>query len=237
MTELTFTSEMTVRTTRIEGADLDVACAAWVSTKGERVEDESNEERIAGLINFLARDRHGSPFEQVGMQWLVTAPIVVWREHMRHRIASYNEESGRYKKLDPVFYVPNEDRNLIQVGKPGAYTFEPGTQEQYLRQRTRLVNANAIAYQAYEDALEDGVAREVARLCLPVNLMSTAYVRMNGRAIMNFLSLRTGGRETAKFPSFPQREIEMVAEAYETAFAAAFPLTYTAFDLNGRVSP
>lgn len=77
------------------------------------------------------RERHGTPFEHSIFTFYVKAPIFVWREHMRHRIASYNEESGRYRQLDPEFYFPNTSRNLQQVGKTGSYTFEPGTPEQY----------------------------------------------------------------------------------------------------------
>ncbi len=112
------------------GTDLDIARAAWVSTKGERAEDEADPEKVAGLINYLMRDRHGSPFEQASMKFLVKAPLFVWREHHRHRVASYNEESGRYKQLAPEFYIPARGRNLTQVGKPGAYDFVPGTDEQ-----------------------------------------------------------------------------------------------------------
>ena len=76
--------------------------------------------RSKGLINYLMRDRHGSPFEHSSMTFFVQAPIFMWREHFRHRIASYNEESGRYRELRPVFYVPGPDRRLVQIGKAGA---------------------------------------------------------------------------------------------------------------------
>src|SRR5699024_5671345 len=88
-------------------------------------------DRDKGLIRFLMRDRHGSPFEHNSFTFYVEAPIFVFREFMRHRTASYNEESGRYREMRPVFYVPSADRNLIQIGKPGAYVFEPGTEEQH----------------------------------------------------------------------------------------------------------
>ena len=84
----------------------------------------------AGLINFLMRDRHGTPFEHSSMTFYVQAPIFVFREFMRHRIASYNEESGRYRELRPVFYVPGPQRRLRQQGKPGHYEFVDGTPEQ-----------------------------------------------------------------------------------------------------------
>ena len=73
-------------------------------------------------------------------------------------------------------------------------------------------------------------------MVLPVNIYSSCFVTMNARSMMAFLSLRTK-REGSAFPSFPQREIEMVAEAYEREFAALFPITYAAFNEAGRVSP
>ena len=233
---MTFRSDMSVTLTRTEGEDLDVARAAWVSTKGQRAEDEADPQRAAGLINMLMRDRHGSPFEQVGLQFLVEAPIFVWREHMRHRIASYNEMSGRYTRLAPVFYVPAVDRPLIQQGKPGAYTFVPGDPDAIDMTGIALRQVAEHAYHAYETLLRGGVAKEVARMMLPVGIYSTAYVRMNLRALMNFLSLRTRS-DQATYPSFPQREIEMVAEQYEQVMVEAFPLVYSAFVSHGRVAP
>jgi len=84
--------------------------------------------------------------------------------------------------------------------------------------------------------LDAGVAREVARIVLPLTIYSSMYVTMNARSLMNFLSLRTK-REGTHFPSFPQREIEMYAEQMEEHFAALMPLTYEAFNTNGRVAP
>jgi thymidylate synthase (FAD) len=84
--------------------------------------------------------------------------------------------------------------------------------------------------------LDAGIAREVARASLPVGIYSSMYVTMNARALMNFLSLRTA-REGTHFPSFPQREIEMVAEKMEEFFAEKMPITYKTFNTNGRVAP
>jgi thymidylate synthase (FAD) len=84
--------------------------------------------------------------------------------------------------------------------------------------------------------LEAGVAREVARVVLPVTLYSSMYVTMNARSLMNFLSLRTK-REGTHFPSFPQREIEMVAEKMEDLWKPLMPMTAETFDQNGRVAP
>jgi thymidylate synthase (FAD) len=239
--EVEFRSDVTVELVRSSASDADVLFAARVSTQGEQTLDAAQAgteatARDRGLINFLMRDRHGSPFEHNSMTFYIQAPIFVFREFMRHRIASYNEESGRYRELRPVFYVPGRERNLLQVGKPGAYEFLPGTDEQFelVDEATRA--ASIQAFDAYQRMLAAGVAREVARIVLPLNIYSSMYVTMNARALMNFLSLRTKVEGT-HFPSFPQREIEMCAEKMEAAWTDLMPLTHAAFNANGRVSP
>ena len=92
------------------------------------------------------------------------------------------------------------------------------------------------AYDAYQQMLAAGVAREVARIVLPVTTYSSMYVTMNARALMNFLSLRTK-RENSRNPSHPQREIEMVAEQMEAEWAQLMPLTHAAFEAHGRTAP
>lgn len=242
MSEIEFRSDVTVELVRASANDSDVLFAARVSTQGEQTLESAasgtaaDESKDRGLINFLMRDRHGSPFEHNSMTFYVQAPIFVFREFMRHRIASYNEESGRYREMRPVFYVPSADRNLIQVGKPGAYDFEPGTAEQHKLLQEVIKRESESAYRGYQELLDAGIAREVARSVLPLNLYSSMYVTMNARSLMNFLSLRTKHPES-HFPSFPQREIEMVAEKMEQFWVELMPLTAAAFEKNGRVSP
>ena len=236
--EIIFRSDVTVELVKSSASDADVIWAARVSTAGEQSMEEIGQDpaKSAGLINYLARERHGSPFEHTSMTFFVSAPIFVFREFMRHRIASYNEESGRYRELNPVFYVPDEDRKLIQIGKTGAYTFVDGTPEQFKVSVEAMKKAYVVAYEQYKIMLDQGIAREVARVVLPVGLYSSMYVTMNARALMNFLSLRTS-REGSHFPSYPQREIEMVAEKMEAEFARLMPLTYGAFEKSGRIAP
>ncbi len=239
--EISFRSDVTVELVRHSASDADVIFAARVSTQGEQtLEDASSgadaTERDRGLINYLMRDRHGSPFEHNSMTFYVQAPIFVFREFMRHRIASYNEESGRYRELRPVFYVPGPERKLVQVGKPGAYDFEDGSKEQHDLTVSEIKASCTQAYESYQRMLDAGVAREVARAVLPVTLYSSMYVTMNARSLMNFLSLRTK-REGTHFPSFPQREIEMVADKMEAAWEPLMPMTAAAFSAGGRVAP
>jgi len=238
MSEIIFRDDVTVELVKSSASDADVIWAARVSTAGEQsIESlKDDPEKSAGLINYLARERHGSPFEHTSFTFFISAPIFVFREFMRHRIASYNEESGRYRELKPVFYIPSRERKLIQVGKTGHYTFEDGTPEQFELMVSEMKKAYTVAYESYQKMLDAGIAREVARATLPVATYSTMYVTMNARALMNFLSLRTTA-EGSHFPSYPQREIEMVGEKMEAFFAEKMPLVHAAFNKSGRVSP
>lgn len=236
--EIIFRDDVSVELVKSSASDADVVWAARVSTAGDKsLEDVgADAAKSEGLINYLARERHGSPFEHTSMTFFISAPIFVFREFMRHRIASYNEESGRYRELKPVFYVPSKERKLVQIGKAGSYTFVDGTAEQYEITVAAIKETCILAYDNYQKMLAAGVAREVARAVLPVTLYSSMYVTMNARALMNFLSLRTA-REGSHFPSYPQREIEMVAEKMEAEFAKLMPITYGAFEKSGRIAP
>jgi thymidylate synthase (FAD) len=236
--EIIFREDMSVELVKSSASDADVIWAARVSTTGDKsLEDVgSDASKSEGLINYLARERHGSPFEHTSMTFFISAPIFVFREFMRHRIASYNEESGRYRELKPVFYIPSKERKLVQIGKAGSYTFIDGTPEQYEITVKSIKETCVLAYENYQKMLAAGVAREVARAVLPVTLYSSMYVTMNARALMNFLSLRTS-RDGSHFPSYPQREIEMVAEKMEAEFAKLMPITYGAFEKSGRIAP
>lgn len=236
MTEITFRDDVDVHLIKTNASDLDVARAAWVSTLGQDAR-EADGARVPGLINFLMRDRHGSPFEHGSLTFMIRCPIFVVREFHRHRAGwSYNEESGRYAVLKPEFYVPNEERNLVQTGKPGQYVFGPGTDKQYDITSKTLRISTGVAWNAYQGLLNDGIAKEVARMCLPLNIYTSFYATCNPRSLMHFLGLRTEN-EGATFKSHPQKEIQMVADKMEEYFRETMPLTYEAWNKNGRVAP
>lgn len=226
-----FTNEVEVTLMDYMGSDQSIVTAARVSTMGS---EASAPEKLEGLIGYLMRNRHGSPFEHGCMTFRVKAPIFVWREHHRHRIGfSYNEESGRYKELEPLFYMPAIART--QQGKAGHYDIaEDSELDAYMK--AHIERSAKLTYQSYTKMLHHGIAREVARMCLPVNIMSTCFVTCNPRSLMNFLSLRVDSPQSM-YPSKPQREIEMVAEQYEMHMSRLFPLTYQAFLNAGRVAP
>lgn len=232
--QITLRSDFDVDLVQHMGNDEMLCKAARVSTLGVA---SIQSEEAAGLIRFLMNNRHGTPFEHAAFTFLISAPIMVWREFMRHRIGiSYNEQSGRYMELEPVFYIPPPERALIQVGKPGHYTFIPGTPDDTAYTAQELVKAYEKSWDVYQELLASGIAKEVARSCLPVAIYSTAYVTMNPRSLMSFLTLRTKV-DNSLFPSYPQWEINQVANQMEKIFAVLFPITYEAFNNARRVAP
>lgn len=218
-----------------EGNDRRICQAARVSTIGA---DSGDTAEHAGLINYLMRNRHGTPFEHGSMTFLVQVPIFVSREWMRHRTGwSYNETSTRYRAMQPEFYLPAPERNLVQTGKVGDYVFEPGTPQQVQQVREQTLAAYEAAWSAYTRMKDAGVANEVARNVLPLGLLMTAfYATCNPRSAMHFLALRTQ-RDHATNHSTPLAEIDDAATMLEYHFANRFPLTYAAFEANGRVAP
>jgi thymidylate synthase (FAD) len=206
--------------------DLSVVNGARVSFARHKAEMDDSD---AGLIRFLMRERHGTPFEHNAFRFHIRAPIFVAREWFRHRVGSFNEFSMRYAKATDDFYVPAPEDVRTQVGKPGAYSFEPVSDEVAETTREELSRVYAIAFATYEQLVELGVARELARAALPVGAYTEFYWTVNARALMNFLSLRNA--ETA------QREIRRYAEACERFFAERMPVTYEAFVAAGRTAP
>ena len=170
-----------------------------------------------------------TPFEHNAFRFHIRCPIFVAREWMRHRIGSFNEFSMRYAKATDDFYVPEPEDVRTQVGKPGAYSFEPVEPEVAEQTRDELRAVYDAAFATYERLVELGVARELARCVMPVGAYTEFYWTINARSLMNFVSLRAA--ETA------QREIRRYAEAVEQFFAEQMPVTHAAFVANDRTSP
>lgn len=182
-----------------------------------------------GLIGFLMREHHGTPFEHNAFRFHIKCPIFVAREWFRHRIGSYNEFSARYSEVPNEFHTPEYADIRTQVGKPGAYTFEPTDMKTSLDAVAIIREANDHAYRAYQTMIQRGVAKEIARSVLPVSMYTQFYWTVNARSMMNFLSLRTD--------SNAQREIREYANAVERIFAQQMPVTYEAWVDCGKVCP
>lgn len=206
--------------------DLSVVNGARVSFARRKTEMDDSD---AALIRFLMRDRHGSPFEHNAFRFHVRCPIFVAREWFRHRIGSFNEFSLRYATASDDFYLPAIGDVRTQLGKPGAYTFEPVAPALAEQTRAALAAVYSQAYATYEELVAAGVARELARCVLPVGAYTQFYWTVNARSLMNFLSLRNS--------EFAQLEIRRYAEVIEGLFAGRMPVTHACFVELGRVAP
>ena len=190
-------------------------------------ESEAMGESEAGLIRFLMKNRHGTPFEHVVFTFNVKCPIFVAREWFRHRIGSYNEYSGRYTKMLADFYIPENVRS--QVGKPGSYRFEPVDDKMKDAVRQTIGMHSTRSWEDYEGMLRAGVAKEVARMVLPVNIYTMFTWTVNFRALMNFMSLRSADNAMWEIRQYSQRIEEMVYPVV--------PVAMGAWVNNGRVTP
>lgn len=242
-TEIRLTSEITVRLVQAMGGDHMVVAAAKVSTSGAEalaLAAPDSAGASAGLIRYLMRHRHGTPFEHAALTFFVHAPAFVWWEWVRHRIGfSYNLESSRYKPLDPVFWIPRPTRPYLKPDdfRPARPTgFLVADPEEHEENVSAMRNVYRIAFGIYEDMLADGVVGEVARAVLPFAIYFSGWVTCNPRSLMAFLSLRTRDPD-AEIVSYPQAEIEEAARICEDLLAEGWPLTYRAFLANGRVAP
>lgn len=200
-------------------------------------------DRIGFAVDLPAPDRRGwkltgHPVEVLAIEYLglrQTYDLCVngpWHNFVANGVVvhnSFNEFSLRYAKATDDFYVPELEDVRGQVGKPGAYTFEPVDDELASRTREELRKVYDVAYETYTSLVEAGVARELARSVLPVGAYTEFYWTVNARSLMNFVSLRAA--ETA------QREIRRYALAVEAFLAREMPVTYAAFIANDRTAP
>lgn len=226
MSEIEFVDHSTVKLYKTNANDRDVALAARASLDVESYAAELDDERIRGLVNFLVKNRHTSPLEHGSFTFVVDTPLFVAREFMRHRTWSYNEVSARYSKMRHRVYLPDaESRPLQQVGKPGAYSFAPGNEEQQAAVFTSFQDAAAEAFDRYDYLLGQGVAKEVARDVLPVGMMTTFWATANPLNVLRFLKLRTA--PDALY------EIREVADQIAEHFEHTMPVTYDAYQKYG----
>lgn len=225
-------NKSTVTLLDVMGDDYAIVEAAVVSTG----QTDYPRERVDGLIRRLMSDRHGSPFEMVQLKFHVDTQLFTMRQIMRHRIASYNETSGRYRELEPRFYVPPSWRPIKKVPGSKAMDYETEHDEAVSHLvSTLLVDKCERDWELYQRYVELGVVREIARLALPVNIMTQAVISVNLRSLFNFLSLRSA--QVGMFPSHPQYEITEVANRMENLVKTVVPSTWEAFVSARRVAP
>jgi thymidylate synthase (FAD) len=232
------------------GGDLAVIAAARVSNGVEYEAASKGEEADQKLLNYLIKHRHGTPFEHSTFQFYVKAPLFVVLEWQRHRMASYNEISGRYVEFEPEFYIPNKWRIPASTNKQGSvfpdieflnrwkgehpYANDyrdgqvfPGTFHGKMTNTLELYCKEV--YGIYLYYIEQGVAKEMARMVLPLNLYTQFYFTVNARSLMNFVSLRAA--EDAQW------EIRQYALTIKEIFKEVMPLTYNGWEKNGFLAP
>ncbi len=209
------------------GDDLKIVNSARVSYGKRHNRLEPGDDKI---IQYLMKNKHGTPFEQPDFTFVIKCPISVAREWFRHRIASYNEISGRYVKLEPEFYIPEGKAVRSQTGKSGSYTFkgikDSGDVEDI---QYAMGLSYEKSYTTYEWLLSKGVAKEVARNTLPIGIYTQFFFKVNARSLMNFISLRTDKNAML--------EIREYAIILEEILAEKLPITYEAFVKFGKVAP
>ena len=209
------------------GGDLSVVGAARVSNGLGPEEASKGEESDRKLINYLMKHRHGTPFEHNLFTFYIKTPLFVAREWQRHRIGSFNEKSGRYTEFEPEFYIPDKFRQPGLTNKQGSEFLDDKNAGDWLAKQ--IQNASLNAFDEYRFLLKNGLAKEMARMILPLNLYSEYYWSVNARSLMNFLNLRTSADA--------QWEIVQYALAIVKIFSDTMPMTYAAWVDNGRQAP
>ncbi len=207
-----------VRLVDFMGGDQGVVDAARVSYGGVSKGTEADKK----LIAYLLKHSHLTPFEHAVFKFHVSAPIFVARQWFRHRFAAYNEISFRYTEVKDYFYLPAAWRAQDKKNKQGSTTDAALDQSALHAMFAAQVDA---ALKTYKTMIDMGVAREMARMVLPVNLYTEFYWTVNARSLMNFVSLRADGHA--------QWEIQRYGEALARTLRETMPWTYEAFLRHG----
>ena len=204
-------------------ADSAIVQAARVSY-GEGTK-KVNEDR--GLVRYLLRHRHTTPFEMVEFKFHVAMPIFIARQWIRHRTANVNEYSARYSIVPDRFYRPSVEsvrKQSTSNRQGGEESIEVATAEEFIG----LLEDSEKLYARYLELTEQGVARELARAALPVSLYTEWYWKCDLHNLFHFLSLR--------MDSHAQQEIRVYADAIYELIKPIVPVSAEAFEqyrLNG----
>lgn len=212
-----FRDQSTVTLIDHMGSDARIVEAARVSTRGEASRGQESDE---GLIRYLLRNGHWSPFEHPVATFLIETPLFARSQIIRHSSFSFNEESARYRQMRARFYVPPSHRPLVQTGKPGAYVMEPATAGTAGLTRAAMQRQAAAAWSEYQHLLDLGVTREIARAVLPQHLITSFYMTGSLRSWIHFLSVRDDVHA--------QYETRMVAQAVRAELEVLFPVAMAA---------
>lgn len=219
------------------GSDLDIAKAAWVSSGKD--DDTVSEKRINGVLRALMRDKHGSPFESGYFAFKIEAPRAVRDEMVRHRMLSFSCSSLRYTEDTGEYYIPPRERPIKKAEgfKQIQPRYEPLSDEEYDAYVGTLKNGYVHSESVMKQLRESGrTETEATRWITHDGTYCSWVARMNPRALMHFLALRTH-EEEADFVSWPMWEIEQVARKMEAEFQKMLPITYEHWNQFGRKAP
>ena len=186
------------------GSDDSIVDAARVSYNG------SGKSSTEKLLRYLIKHKHTSPFEMGSMIFHLKMPIFVARQWHRHRTANINEISARYTVIKDEFYYPETIYSQSKTNKQGS---GDKIESDFI---FKMKYTCGLAYNYYEQALEDGVSREIARMILPQNIFTEFYWKMDLNNLMHFLRLRLG--EGAQY------EIRVLANEVLNVMTKEFPI-------------
>ncbi|BAT22209.1 thymidylate synthase [Yellowstone lake phycodnavirus 1] len=173
-----------------------------------------------GLIRYLMRHRHTTPFEMVDFKFHIKCPIFVARQWLRHRTASVNEVSARYSILPDEFYMPENLRLQSTSNKQGGEeAFPDGTDQLILLKQKASCD---MAFHVYDELLSKNCSRELARAHLPLNTFTEFYWKINLHNLLHFLELRMDGHA--------QKEIRDLAVQVYDLIKPVVPVTCEAFE-------
>ena len=206
-----------VRLINTMGSDVEIVNGARVSF-GKRREELNDQDKV--LIQYLADERHTSPFEHVAFTFHVKCPMFVTRQWHRHRTWSYNEISRRYTSVNMEFYVPRAYRQQARDNRQ-ASTDDLITETGDGRNINELVSAHtSAAFALYEDLIEQGVAREQARMVLPQNLYTEMYATVNLHNLIHFIELRIHAGAQWEIQQYALKLLDLAEEAAPFAVKA-----------------
>jgi len=199
------------------GTDLRICEAARLSYKSP----SKGEEQDKKLLAYLWKNKHTSPFEMVKVTLNIKLPIFVMRQYVRHRMQNLNEVSARYTELPNEFYTPSEWRAQDTKNKQGSIS-KAFTEDSERLFTQKLLKHCDDAYELYQWYIEQGVAREMARMVLPVNIYTEIYACWDMKNLLHFITLRED--------SHAQAEIQEYGKAIRKIVQELFPWTLEAFD-------
>ena len=204
-----------LRLVEVMGDDHAVVRAARVSYGEESKGDEADRK----LVNYMMEHEHGTPFEHINFTFHIKCPLFVARQWMRHRIGSFNEISGRYVEISEGFYQPDVWRaNVNPRNKQDSIGINWGEDLDDIEE----VFADSIekAHGAYNHLLQLGVAREQARIVMPLATYTEFYWTVNARSLFNFIRLRISPDAQKEIRDYAEVLLEIGEETAPWSFAA-----------------